>query len=202
MHGPDAHSLVLASASPRRSALLAQAGIPFQVVVSAVDETPLEGESASCLVQRLARAKAESVAESLGAAREERWVLGADTIVVLERNVLGKPRDSADAEAILSRLVGRTHRVLTAVTLARGGRGQLASCLVESQVRMCGANAAEIRRYVATGEPLDKAGAYAVQGLGRRFVAEIRGSETNVIGLPLDETLEMLRDAGAPWPRQ
>jgi septum formation protein len=193
---PAADPLVLASASPRRRELLARAGIPCEVIPAGIDEDARPGEPPAELAGRLAREKALAVASRVGP-DPARLVLGADTIVVLGEHVLGKPRDPRDAEAMLSRLVGRTHRVITAVVVARSRDLGWRARTVESRVRMRPAELHEIRAYVATGEPLDKAGAYAVQGRGRRFVAEIAGSETNVIGLPLDETLDLLREAGA-----
>jgi septum formation protein len=192
--------LVLASASPRRRELLARAGLAFEVVPADIDELARPGERPEALVERLAREKAAAVARRVGPA-PSRLVLGSDTVVALDGDVLGKPRDAADAEALLARLVGRTHRVWTGVAVAASSAPTaLASRVVGSLVRMRAASADEIRRYVATGEPLDKAGAYALQGEGRRFVLEVTGSETNVIGLPLDETLALLRDAGLHVP--
>jgi septum formation protein len=192
--------LVLASASPRRRELLARAGLRFEVIPAGIDENVRPGESPAQLAGRLAREKALAVASRVGP-DPARFVLGADTIVVLGESVLGKPRDPRDAEAMLSLLVGRTHRVITAVVVARSHDLGWRARTVESRVRMRPAELEEIRAYVATGEPLDKAGAYAVQGRGRRFVAEIAGSESNVIGLPLDETLDLLREVGAsPGP--
>ncbi len=134
---------------------------------------------------------------ALVGAPPRRLVLGADTIVVIDGDVLGKPADPEDAVRLLARLVGREHRVLTAVAVVASDRSdRAATCVVTSRVTMRGATEAEIRRYVATGEPLDKAGAYAAQGEGRRFIERIEGSETNVIGLPIDETLELLRECG------
>jgi septum formation protein len=191
--------LVLASASPRRHDLLARAGIPLEVRPARLDETPGPGEAPPALARRLALGKARAVAEGVGPA-PRRWVLGADTLVVLGESVLGKPRDAAEAEAVLSRLLGRRHRVLTAVALMASDTDEPRVRLVVSGVRMRAADPEEVRRYVATGEPLDKAGAYAVQGEGGRFVEAVEGSVTNVIGLPLDETLELLRQCGTPWP--
>ena len=192
--------LVLASASPRRRELLAGAGVRFEVLPADIDEDARPGETPAQLAGRLAREKALAVASRVGP-DPARFVLGADTIVVLGESVLGKPRDPRDAESMLSRLVGRTHRVITAVVVARSHDLGWRARTVESRVRMRPAELEEIRAYVATGEPLDKAGAYAFQGRGRRFVAEIAGSESNVIGMPLDETLDLLREAGAsPGP--
>jgi len=187
--------LILASASPRRRELLARAGLAFEVVPADLDETLRPGETPEGHVERLAREKADAVARRL-ARTPVRLVLGSDTVVVLGGDVLGKPRDAAHAEALLARLVGRTHRVLTGVAVATSAGHAPRSRVVESRVRMRPASADEIRAYVATGEPLDKAGAYALQGEGRRFVEAVEGSETNVIGLPLEETLALLREAG------
>ena len=126
----------------------------------------------------------------------DRVVLGADTIVVLDGIVFGKPRDASHAATLLGQLVGRCHLVITAVAVVRSGSPQVREIRVESRVSMHPAGRDEIETYVATGEPLDKAGAYAVQGAGRRFVARVEGSETNVIGLPLEESLALLRAEG------
>jgi nucleoside triphosphate pyrophosphatase len=188
--------LVLASASPRRREILARAGVRFEVVPAEIDESGRADEAPEVLVERLARAKALAVARRLGPS-PARPVLGSDTVVVLGGEVLGKPRDAEDAVAILARLVGRTHRVVTGVALAESAGLALRSLIVTSRVTLRPAGTDEIRRYVATGEPLDKAGAYALQGEGRRFVTEVLGSESNVIGLPLEETLALLREVGA-----
>jgi septum formation protein len=186
--------LVLASASPRRRALLARAGVTFQVEPAEIDESPRPGESPRELVVRLAAEKARAVAERLPRGGP-RCVLGSDTIVVLGEEVLGKPRDPAHARELLTRILGREHTVLTGVALLDPA-GALHTRCVESRVAMRDASVAEVSAYVATGEPLDKAGAYALQGEGRRFVARVVGSESNVIGLPLEETLALLREAG------
>ena len=189
--------LVLASASPRRRLLLGEAGVAFTAVPADIDEAPLPGETPRELVMRLAREKAQAVAAKLGAG-PRRLVLGSDTIVVIGEDVLGKPRDPADAAALLGRILGRTHTVLTGVALLDAESGELHSRCVASEVVMRTASEVEVRAYVAGGEPLDKAGAYALQGEGRKFVERVIGSETNVIGLPLDETLALLRAAGFP----
>jgi septum formation protein len=189
--------ILLGSASPRRRDLLARAGVAFEVLAADIDERARPGEAPRALAERLAREKAHAVAARLGAA-PRRLVLGADTIVVLGGDVLGKPADPDDAVRLLSRLVGRAHAVLTGVAVvATDRRGAAATRVVESRVVMRAAEEAEIRRYVATGEPLDKAGAYAAQGEGRRFIERIEGSETNVIGLPLAQVVEHLRRMGA-----
>jgi septum formation protein len=189
------HPLVLASASPRRRELLTRAGIRFEVQPSNVPEQALPGEAPAQLARRLASEKAQAVARSLGPA-PPRWVLGADTIVVIDGDVLGKPDDAEHAVVLLRRLVGRRHLVLTAVALVASDTLSLRHTVVESAVTMRAADERELRAYVATGESLDKAGAYAAQGSGRRLIEKIEGSETNVIGLPLEETLALLRAAG------
>lgn len=190
----SAAPLVLGSGSPRRRELLARAGIAFEVQAADIDERALPGEAPPALAARLAREKALAIARRVGAP-PTRIVLGADTIVVVDDDVLGKPEDPDDAVRLLGRLVGRSHRVLTAVSIVASGGGAERAALVESRVSMRAASLEEIRRYVATGEPLDKAGAYAAQGEGRRFIERIEGSETNVIGLPMHETLALLREA-------
>jgi septum formation protein len=190
--------LVLGSGSPRRRELLARAGVAFEVQAADIDEAARPGEAPRALAERLARAKAQAVARRVGAT-PSRLVLGADTIVLIDGDVLGKPVDPEDAVRLLSRLVGRHHVVLTGVALVASDRlGDARTVVVESKVAMRAADEAEIRRYVATGEPLDKAGAYAAQGQGRAFIARIEGSESNVIGLPIDETLALLRASGFP----
>ncbi|HVP30541.1 MAG TPA: Maf family protein [Myxococcota bacterium] len=191
----EAPTLVLASASPRRRELLERAGVRFRARAADVDESPRPGERPTDLVARLAREKALAVALALPAS-PRRVVLGADTIVVVEGEVVGKPVDPEHAVKLLRRLVGRLHEVWTGVAIVESGGGFLGEHRVSSRVAMRDATEPEIRRYVATGEPLDKAGAYAAQGEGRRFILRIEGSETNVIGLPMDETLALLAEAG------
>lgn len=190
--------LVLASSSPRRSQLLRRAGVPFEVLPADIEERERPGEAPEETVLRLAREKAIAVARRIGGG-PPRLVLGADTLVVLGDELLGKPRNAVEAEEILARLVGRTHRVLTGVAIVRTEALRVWERHVASRVRMRPAAPDEIRRYVASGEPLDKAGAYAAQGRGRAFIEEIVGSRSNVIGLPIDETLSLLREAGAAW---
>ena len=189
-------SLVLASASPRRRELLAGLGFSFRVESADLDETPRTGESPRGYVKRVAREKAHAVARRLG--DESLLVLAADTSVILGEEILGKPRDAAHAREMLARLCGKRHLVLTAVAAA--GRHH-DTRLVETAVTFRAATAAEIAWYVETGEPLDKAGAYAVRGRGSFLVAALEGSPTNVIGLPLPETLQLLAAGGvvAPW---
>jgi len=187
--------LVLASASPRRRDLLAAAGVAFEVRPADVPEQALPGETPRALVERLAADKALHVARAL-AGGPARLVLGADTVVVVDGEALGKPDDEAHAFTLLRRLLGRMHRVVTGVALVESGGNAPRILSVESEVYMRAGSDSEIRAYVATGEPLDKAGAYAAQGEGRRFIERIVGSESNVIGLPLEETLELLRAVG------
>lgn len=191
--------LVLASASPRRRELLGAAGIDFEILPAEIAEQREPGESPRDFVRRLAAEKAEAVCARVGS-EGRKLVLGADTIVVIDEDVLGKPVDEAHANELLGRLLGRSHRVITGVAIVDSATGARFEAQVESEVRMRGASAAEREAYVSSGEPLDKAGAYAVQGEGRRFVERVVGSETNVIGLPMDETLELLKRARETAP--
>ncbi len=195
MSQTPAEPLVLASASPRRRELLRRAGLRVEVRPAGILETARSGEGPAAHAERLARSKALHVARLLGAP-PTRLVLGADTIVVVDDRVLGKPSDPEDAVLLLRQLVGRSHRVVTAVAVAESNTLGVRSETVESRVVMRSAGETELREYVALGESLDKAGAYALQGEGRRFVSAIHGSETNVIGLPMEETLSLLRSAG------
>ena len=188
--------LYLASKSPRRAELLQRLGLSHRLLDVDVPEVRAPGEGAADYVRRVARDKARA-GWSLVAGEPGARVLGADTEVVLDEEVFGKPADAADAVRLLGRLVGRAHEVLTGVALVASDAPSIAQTrVVASRVVMRRASEDEIRRYVATGEPLDKAGAYAAQGEGRRFIEAIHGSETNVIGLPMDETLALLRAAG------
>jgi septum formation protein len=191
--------LILASASPRRRELLTRAGVAFEVCPADVCEGVRPGELPIACARRLARAKALAIAGRVGRS-PRRLVLGADTIVVLDGEVLGKPRDPDHAVQLLTRLTGRRHRVITAVALAASDTLEVRDAAVESEVVMRAADERELREYVATGESLDKAGAYAAQGEGRRFIERIQGSESNVIGLPLAESLALLRAAGLHEP--
>ncbi len=188
----DEIPVVLASASPRRKALLAQIGVTARVQPAAVDETPQPGEAPARYVTRLARAKAEAVA----ARHPQAIVLGADTAVVLDGDILGKPRDERDAFALLARLMGREHEVLTAVCALRGGERH--ERLAATRVRLRRIEPAEMAAYWASGEPADKAGGYAIQGLGAVFVEHIAGSHSAVTGLPLFETADLLGRLGRP----
>jgi septum formation protein len=185
--------LHLASASPRRQELLAQIGVSFVSRVAPIDETPLPDEAAGAYVERLALAKAFAAQATLeqpaGAV-----VLGADTAVVLDGRILGKPRDRADALATLAALSGREHEVLTAVALVDAQRS--ATRVVASRVRFRTLEREEIEAYWDTGEPCDKAGSYGIQGLAAVFVSQLQGSYSAVVGLPLCETAELLASFG------
>ncbi|HET6338748.1 MAG TPA: Maf family protein [Polyangiales bacterium] len=193
--------LVLASASPRRKQILEQLGLTFRVIPSGFDETLLEGETPSVHVERLARGKAAEIVARLAAAGEAPCVLAADTIVVLDAEILGKPRDDGDAVRMLLGLSGRAHRVSTGVALFVPG-AEPVSAVFESEVRFRELTRASATAYVASGEGRDKAGSYAIQGLGAGLVREIVGSYTNVVGLPAAETLDLLLGAGVlgAWP--
>ncbi|MBN9683990.1 MULTISPECIES: Maf family protein [unclassified Corallococcus] len=184
---------VLASASPRRKDLLAQLGLRFTVAAADIDETPMAGEIASKYVLRLAEEKARTVASR----HPDAWVLAADTTVALGSELLGKPQDAAEARRMIGRLSGRVHEVFTGIAVA--GRAQ-ASQVVRTQVTFRALSPEEIAWYADTGEPLDKAGAYAIQGKGGFLVQGIEGSHSNVVGLPLGETLALLARVGMPLP--
>ncbi|MCX6619825.1 MAG: Maf family protein [Acidobacteria bacterium] len=175
---PLRRKLVLASQSPRRRELLERAGFEFTIRVAGVEERRLDGEAPDEYVQRLARAKAEAIELSEGEV-----ALGADTIVVVDGQVLEKPIDPADARRMLEMLSGRAHRVMTGICLY--GAGVLVSDLETTTVVFSRLSAGEIARYVASGEPMDKAGAYAIQGLASKFIERIEGCYSNVVGLPV-----------------
>jgi septum formation protein len=184
--------LVLASASPRRHALLRWLGIEFAIDAPEVDEGPRPGEEPGALVARLAGDKALVVA----ARRPEAWILAADTLVELDGDLLGKPDDPSEAARMLGRLAGREHRVLTGFALHAPCGVSAHQEVVVTRVRFRALSAATIERYVASGEPDGKAGGYAIQGIGAGLIAGIEGSFTNVIGLPLDEVERSLARAG------
>jgi septum formation protein len=188
---PTPHTIVLASASPRRRELLTQIGVPHEVLAVDIDESALPGEAPAELALRLARSKALA-GQARGGGRA---VLGSDTIVVLEGRVFGKPRDAADARRMLEALSGRTHLVMSAVALALPG-GAVHEALSTTEVQMRAITPAQIDAYWASGEPEGKAGAYAIQGLGAVFIHHIRGSYSGVMGLPLYETASLLQAAG------
>jgi septum formation protein len=189
--------LVLASASPRRQELLRNAAIAFTVQPANIDETPLAGESPRNYAERLAREKALTIAKTC----PQDLVLGADTIVVVDETILVKPRDAEDAARMLRLLSGRTHEVITAVCIAKPVRSELRTdnrqLTTESEstrVTMTEISDDEIRSYIATGEPLDKAGAYAIQGIASRWIPRIEGDYSNVVGLPVALVYRLLRE--------
>jgi septum formation protein len=196
------HELILASASPRRRALLSQLGLSFRVIESRVEEPPHAGQEPAAYASALAALKAEAVARELAPLGGDAFVLAADTIVVLDAIVLGKPRDDADAVGMLCRMQGRAHEVITAVALRRVGSELARGFELRSRVEFRAFDADVARRYVASGEGRDKAGSYAVQGLGSGLVRGISGSYSNVVGLPACETLELLCSVHAvgAWP--
>jgi septum formation protein len=176
-------ALVLASASPRRRELIAQLGIPFTVRVPNVDESPWPDESPREHTIRLARDKAAKIAQQ----HRDQWVLGADTTVVIDGRILGKPVDRADAHRMLKTICGRWHTVFTGFCLMHAADGRSFADSVASDVFIRALTDEQIGAYIDTGEPMDKAGAYAIQGVGAGLVQEVRGSYTNVVGLPLAE---------------
>ncbi len=185
--------LVLASQSPRRGEILRQAGIPFTVRVADVDESVRAGENPAAYVQRLAEAKARAIQ-----AAPEETVLGADTTVIINGEILAKPADAADAHRMLSLLSGRRHEVMTGICLRRG---ELAACdYATTAVVFAPLTEREIAEYVATGEPMDKAGAYAIQGLASKFVERIEGDYFNVMGLPVAMVYRWLNSSTGPRP--
>jgi septum formation protein len=194
---PPNMKIILASASPRRAEVLSDAGIRFTALPTEIDETRRPGEAAEDMVRRLAEAKARAAANLLGAVAEPVIVIGADTVVEIDGDVLGKPNSPASARAMLSRLAGTRHQVLTGVAFLRlpdGAARVEAEC---TNVYFAPLTAGEIDEYIATHEPLDKAGAYGIQGYGGRFVERIEGCYFNVVGLPLARVYRILRELGA-----
>jgi septum formation protein len=186
-------TIILASASPRRGELLASAGIVVEAVSSRIPEDFLPGETAQDHVRRLAEAKARAVAER----REDRFFIGADTVVVCGDEVMGKPRDRRDAERMLRKLSGRPHEVITGYAVYDAIEDRVRVGAATTRVYFKALEAAEIAAYVASGCPLDKAGAYGIQGRAAYMIARIEGSYTNVVGLPLCETVDALVHMGA-----
>lgn len=212
--------IILASASPRRKELLERLGFTVKVIPSAIDEIRAEGEMPENFVKRMARSKCLAVVDRLNqtmypsepggdpAARrypavggsrtqETRWVIGADTVVVLGERILGKPKDTAEAAEMLHRLAGNTHRVITGFCIHDLKKNKEGIQAVGTDVRFKRLTSSEIEKYVAVGESMDKAGAYAVQGVGAYMIDSIVGSYTNVVGLPLCQTVEMMEEMGA-----
>jgi septum formation protein len=195
----SATKLILASASPRRAEILAAAGIPFEIRVSKTNESRLHGESPEKMVERLARTKAETVA------REDnsdgpRIILGADTVVVVNAEILGKPGNAASAREMLVKLRGREHRVITGFALLRMPGEEIRIGHEITRVWFSDMTDAEVDAYVATNEPLDKAGAYAIQGIAGKYIPRIEGCYFNVVGLPLARVWQALMDLGSQRP--
>jgi septum formation protein len=194
--------LILASASPRRQELLRAAGIAITVQPTTIPEVPLEGEAAKTFAERLAREKAWAIFKQ----RPTDFVLGADTVVVVDKEILGKPRNPADAERMLRLLSGRTHKVITGVCVmgpktTTPGDAKTEAALGDTrsettEVTMNALTDEEIRAYIATGEPMDKAGAYAIQGMASRWIPRIEGDYFNVVGLPIALVYRMLKEVG------
>ena len=184
--------MILASSSPRRRELLNQIGVRFDIDVADIDETPEQNEAPVAYVERMALEKARTVASR----HPGQVVLGSDTSVIFCDRILGKPVDDSDAKATLASLSGQTHSVLSAVALVCGDQERVIS--VSTQVRFRELGDEEIAAYVKTGEPVDKAGSYGIQGLGAILVAGIKGSYSNVVGLPLTETAALLNEFKVP----
>jgi len=189
--------LILASGSPRRRELLGGIGIGFDVVVSDVEEKQEPGEAVDAYVRRLARDKGAAVA----ATHPDAWVLSADTVVFIDGHVLEKPTSRDDARAMLATIAGREHVVYTGVALQNAHAEFLEDTVAASKVKMIELTPDEIAWYVDTGEPMDKAGSYAVQGIGAMFIESIDGNYSNVVGLPLSVVYDMLKRAGV-WRRE
>jgi septum formation protein len=183
---------ILASQSPRRRELLTSIGLTFDVIPSDVPEVRAAGETPQEYVARLSRDKAQAIASR----HPDAWIIAADTTVLLGDELLEKPADADDAKRMLAAIAGQTHIVYSGVTLQNASRAWRDTHVAESQVQMLPLDAREIAWYVSTGEPMDKAGAYAVQGIGAMFIESINGSYTNVVGLPLALLFQMLKRAG------
>ena len=185
VNGPG---LILASQSPRRRYLLQQAGIEFSVIPSSFDENSVKPSSPDVYVRQLAESKARDISEQYA----DSWVIGADTIVFIDGNILGKPDSRVEARSMLERLSGKTHQVLTGYCICCHRIGRLFSDVVKTEVRFKKLTAREIDWYINSGEPFDKAGAYGIQGIGTFLVRRINGSYTNVVGLPVCEVMDFL----------
>lgn len=190
--------IILASASPRRAEILSNAGISFELLPVDVDETPGRGENAEAMCRRLAQAKARAAVARLGALSESAIVVAADTTVEIDGEILGKPASPEAAREMLRKLSSKTHRVLTALTLVRLPDGAMRSDLESTEVLFSTLSPQEIDEYVATGEPMGKAGAYAIQGRAGILVERIDGCYFNVVGLPLARLARNLKALG--WP--
>jgi septum formation protein len=188
--------LILASSSPRRAEVLRKAGIAFEICAVQIDETALPSETANTMVARLAEAKARAAAAQIGAGAHDSFILGADTSVELDGEILGKPLDSAHARKMLAKLSGRAHHVLTGIFLLRLPGSATRAAVESSAVTFAPLGEKDIDAYVASGEPLGKAGAYAIQGLAGRYIPRIEGCYFNVVGLPLARLYALLRELG------
>jgi len=186
------HDIILASKSPRRRYLLEQAGIQFSVIPSCFDENTVTMTEPESYARKLAESKANVIAE----AYPDHWVIGADTIVLLDNDILGKPRCHEEARNMLMRLSAKTHRVITGYCVRSKNRNRFFSDTISTDVCFKSLSAAEIEWYIQSGEPFGKAGAYAIQGLGTFLVKRINGSYTNVVGLPVCEIVEYLINEG------
>lgn len=184
--------LILASSSPRRRDLLSSLGLEFEIVPAEIKEIPSPHEAAEAFTVRVAEKKALVVGKQYPNA----WVVGADTVVVIEGEILGKPRDNADAKRMLQRLANREHVVITGYCLVKAAEGKRLGGTEQTRVKIDALGEREIDWYINTGEPLDKAGAYAIQGKGAFMVEWIEGSYTNVVGLPLCQLIRLFNDAG------
>jgi septum formation protein len=188
--------IILASSSPRRAQILREAGIAFEVRAAEIDETRLPGETAEAMVARLAEAKARAAAARTSPDMAESIIVGADTTVELGGEILGKPRDPAHAREMLATLSGRTHHVLTGIFILRFPGNAARAAVEDSAVTFAPLSEEEIAAYVASGEPVGKAGAYAIQGLAGRFIPRVDGCLFNVVGLPLARLCALLRELG------
>jgi septum formation protein len=188
--------LILASSSPRRAEILRNAAIEFEVRPASVEELPATNESPEAMVARLAEAKAGLVAREFGAGRDTVIVLGADTAVVLDHEIFGKPGDAASARSMLQALSGRTHRVLTGISLVSVPDGATRTAVESTEVTLAPLTREEIEDYIRSGEPFDKAGGYAIQGRAGRYITRIEGCFFNVVGLPLARLYALLRSLG------
>jgi septum formation protein len=188
--------LILASSSPRRAEVLRDTGIAFEVRAAQVEEAQHPGESARAMVARLAEAKAHAVALQFDGNKQDCIVIGADTTVELDGEIFGKPRDAAQAIEMLTALSGRTHHVLTGIFLLHLPDGATRSAVESTSVTFASLHREAIETYVASGEPLDKAGAYGIQGRAGRFIPRIEGCYFNVVGLPLARLYDSLRELG------
>jgi len=186
--------IYLASQSPRRAELLRQIGVEFKVTATDIDERVNAGESPEAYVSRLAQSKARVAAAEIGTSHSDWVVLAADTTIAIDGDIIGKPEDAAHCHCILHRLSGREHQVLTAVAVAT--RDRIECRLTHNRVTFRALAEHEVQRYCATSEPMDKAGAYAIQGKAAIFIERLEGSYSAVMGLPLCETAELLQDAG------